>query len=268
MASEAATFLAPKSGARTKAKRGGSPFFYGMSLLLLAIVLVGFAPTFYLRAIFPTPSIPPYLYVHGIVLTAWFIWLPLQTSLVRSGRLAQHRAMGVAGATIAAGVVLVGPMAAMGLVPRALSAGLHWTTDMSMVLGPPMAGVKMIDFFTRLVTINLISITAFALLVGAAIVLRRKSAWHKRLILLGSLAIITPALGRISRLPHLGGENGPFSLIVLFALLLALIGHDVLTRRKLHPATIAGVGVIAAGVVAQQLIAASDWGHAFVRALG
>jgi hypothetical protein len=66
----------------------------------------------------------------------------------------------------------------------------------------------------------------------------------------------------------LGGENGPFSLIVLFALLLALIGHDVLTRRKLHPATIAGVGVIAAGVVAQQLIAASDWGHAFVRALG
>jgi hypothetical protein len=268
MASEAAASAALEIGVRTRARRQGNPFFYWMSLLLFAIVLIGFAPTFYLRAAFSTPSIPAYLYVHGVVLTAWFVWLPLQASLVRTGRLAQHRSMGIAGATIAGGVVLVGPMAALGLIPRALSSGLQWSTDMSTVLGPPMAGVTMLDFFTRIVWINLISITAFALLVGGAIVLRRRAEWHKRLILLGSIAIITPALGRISRLPHLGGENGPFPLIVLLVLLIAVVGHDVLARRKPHPATLAGVGVIVAGVAAQQLIAASGWGHAFVRALG
>ena len=52
------------------------------------------------REFFPVEPIPGYLYVHGAVLTSWFVWLVLQTSLVRGGNTALHRRMGVIGAII------------------------------------------------------------------------------------------------------------------------------------------------------------------------
>jgi hypothetical protein len=74
----------------TRAARQGR-FFLSMSAVMLCIVLVGFAPTFYLRAFFDVRPIPIYLYVHGAVLTGWFIWLLVQTSLVSARRVDLHR---------------------------------------------------------------------------------------------------------------------------------------------------------------------------------
>ena len=48
-------------------------FYFIAHLALLAVMLVGFSPTFYLRAFFSVPRIPPVLYVHGVVLTLWFL---------------------------------------------------------------------------------------------------------------------------------------------------------------------------------------------------
>jgi hypothetical protein len=239
-----------------------------MAFVLLALVLFGFAPTLYLRPAFPVPPIPAYLYVHGTVLTAWFVWLALQSSLVRTGRIELHRSLGVAGAAIAAGVVLVGPMATFGLVPRVIGAGVTWDTDMSALLGPAMAGVTTLNFITGVVWGNLISIAVFALLIGMAVALRRRSDWHRRLMLLGSIAIIAPALARISRLPHLGGENGPLTVVLFATLVLAVAGHDLLATRRLHHATLLGLGLILVGLIAQQAISASSWGQTFVKSLG
>jgi hypothetical protein len=55
-----------------------------MAALLLATVLVGFAPSFFLRAYFGTPPLPMYLQLHGVVLTAWFLLFFVQTSLIAS----------------------------------------------------------------------------------------------------------------------------------------------------------------------------------------
>ena len=72
-------------------------FFVGMSTVLLALVLVGFAPTFYLRAYRGTSQLPAlvqrlplHLYVHGVVLTLWFVLFLVQTALVASHRINQH----------------------------------------------------------------------------------------------------------------------------------------------------------------------------------
>ena len=74
----------------TRAAPHNSFFFVSASALLLTL-LIGFAPTLYLRAFFDAPPIPGYLYVHGGVLTAWFVWLLVQTTMVRLGRIAVHR---------------------------------------------------------------------------------------------------------------------------------------------------------------------------------
>ena len=38
-------------------------------------MLVGFAATLYLRAFFDGPPILSHLYVHGVIVTGWFVWL-------------------------------------------------------------------------------------------------------------------------------------------------------------------------------------------------
>jgi len=59
-------------------------FFPIVSAGLLAALLVGFAPTLFLRSLFDVPPIPAYLYVHGIVLTTWFVLVFAQTCGVPS----------------------------------------------------------------------------------------------------------------------------------------------------------------------------------------
>src|SRR5688572_12989748 len=84
----AQTATATQIGLERAAARSG--FFFWMSVVLLAFLIVGFAPSLYLRVFFDTPPIPFYLHVHGAVVTSWFVWLVLQTSLVRTGRTATH----------------------------------------------------------------------------------------------------------------------------------------------------------------------------------
>jgi len=82
---------------------------------------------------------------------------------------------------------------------------------------------------------------SFAVLAWTGIYLRRRTAVHKRLIALATLAIIGPALARLSRLPAFGGEQSSFVLVVNLALVAAVIVDDVVTIRKIHLATALGV---------------------------
>lgn len=244
-----------------------SSFFFWLSVLLLSFLLIGFAPTLYLRAFVSVEPIPAYLHVHGIVLTSWYVWLIVQTYMVRSGRTATHRRLGVIGAVIGLAVVFAGPMATLGAVGRIRAAGIDWDTDMSALPFLGVDGVPMINFASQVVWANFLSIAVFAGLLAAAILLRRTPQAHKRLIVLASIAIVGPALARISRWPVLGGEDGPFIPVVSFGLLLSLIVHDLVTTRRLHTATWMGCGSIALATIAQQLIAASEPGRDVVRML-
>jgi hypothetical protein len=266
MASEASVVLRGQVQSQKTRVRGGSLFFFIMPLVLLAIVLFGFAPSLYLRPLFTNPPIPSYLYVHGAILTTWFVWLVAQASLVRAGRVSTHRKMGVVGGVIALAVTFAGPMATAGAVRRARAAGADWDMDMSRVLGPSLKGVRYIAFESGVAWGNLISIVSFVLLVSTALLLRKHPQAHKRLMLLASISIIPPALARISRLPHMGGEGGPMIAIVFLTLLLAVPAHDLLSSRRLHPATLAGcAAIIAAAILAAFIIAPSSWGQQLVR---
>ena len=85
---------------------------------MLCVVLVGFAPTLYLRAFFDVRPVPIYLYVHGAMLTAWFIWLCVQTSLVAAHRVDMHRRFGVVGVVLGIAVLVISPFVTLGAVSR------------------------------------------------------------------------------------------------------------------------------------------------------
>jgi hypothetical protein len=244
-----------------------SPYFFGMSLVLLAIVLVGFAPSLYLRSLSELQALPLRLHIHGAVLTSWYVWLVVQASAIRGGATALHRRLGVIGAGIGAACVVAGPLATLGAVRSLRALGLDWDTDLRAYPALGIEGIPMELYAKQLVFTNLTSVLIFAVLLFMAIRRRLDVVAHKRLVLLASIVIVPPALARIARWPGLGGEDGVVIPLSFFALLASVAVHDYLTTRRIHRVTwvsIVGTGVVLAG---SAVLAATPLGSAVVRAL-
>jgi hypothetical protein len=73
-----------------------------------AVMFVGFAKNYYLRAWLGTRPIGALVHVHGAVMTGWVALFLTQTLLVSARRVDLHRKLGIAGAALAAIVVALG----------------------------------------------------------------------------------------------------------------------------------------------------------------
>lgn len=136
----------------------------------------------------------------------------VQVRLVAVHRTDLHRRLGVIGAVLALLVVVVG---ATTIIVR---GKLHYRP------GHSLAGLAF----------QLSILLVFAVLVGAAILFRRRSNYHKRLMLLACVSILMPAIIRIPlRFIEASALVG-FALIDLCVL--AYVGVDTVRNRRLHPA--------------------------------
>jgi hypothetical protein len=199
-------------------------FFLAMSGSFLLLVVAGFAPTFTLKMLFQSPELPLYLHAHGAILTMWYLLAFVQPALVAAGRTDLHRRLGVAGVVTAVGVVAIGAVVLVSFVPRALANPAFAITDISMV------------FYGDAVLLLL-----FLGLVISAVVLRRRPASHKRLMLIASMSIVGPALGRLSRFGVLATISEVTFVLGSYAALNALIIlHDLVTLRTVHRVTLIG----------------------------
>ncbi len=242
-----------------------SVFFFGIALVILMIVLIGFTPTLYLRALFDVPSIPGYVYVHGAILTGWFVWLVIQTWLIRTRRVAVHRRLGAFGIVVGVAVVIVSSMVTLDLISRIKSQGISLDMDISALgIG---TGVTIGDFISMATWLNIASVLAFSGLLTSAVLFRHHRETHKRLMLLASISILGPAIARISRWPGLGGDLGPFVPAVLILLLAALVVYDSTSIKRPHRATIVGGGILLLIMVAGIFIGKTEFGQAFVRGM-
>ena len=203
-------------------------FFPVASGLLLVAMLVGFARTFFLRAFFDVPPMPAYLYVHGLVLTAWFVLVFVQTVLVAARRTSLHRRLGVSTAVVGALLVPVSAFVAIRAVPRLAALGAPDDAIVPIVFG------------------DLLALTSFVGLVGAALYLRKRPDFHKRFMLASCLVLFGPINARLARL----GVALPLPVMALLPVLVLAI-YDVIVLRRLHPATwwtVLVTAVVGAGV--------------------
>jgi len=201
-------------------------FFGGMSFALLVVVCSGFSRTFFLHRWFPEVRAPaePFFAVHGIVFFSWYVLLAVQAALVAQRRVALHRSLGVLGGVLATVMVVLGITAAVisGRRPGGFTG----------VPVPPLQFMA-IPFFDMVV---------FSSIIGTGFALRRNQQAHKRLMLIGSIAIIAAALARFPAIFR-GGPPAFFGLTDLF--LLPIVAWDVVSRRRLHRATLwAGLWVV------------------------
>jgi hypothetical protein len=250
------------------AARARSGFYFWISVFMLACTLVGFGSSLLTGKFNDVESpLPSYIMLHGIVLTAWFGWLVLQTSLVRANNLAVHRRTGIVGIIIGLLVIVTTPQVFLRTPQRLMSRGLEWGSDMSEFPALGVEGRTFEQFSPMVIFGGVANIVNFALLLGAAIWWRSSSETHKRMMVLASIAIFPPALARISRWPGLGGEDGAFLPIAILAMLVTPLVHDKVTDGRFHKATLKGVALIIVMQLSLQMFAQSDAARTFVHSL-
>lgn len=188
-------------------------------------------------------AIPAYLHIHGAAMTAWYVLLLLQTTLIAMRRRAVHRRLGVAGAIIAAVIVFLNPVVVV------------W----SVAHQPPGAPIEL----TALIIIgDLLVMAIFAILAALAIYWRRHPETHSRMLMLASIAVAGPALGRLSL--NVAGTPLP-GLITLMVLPLLVVIHDRVLMKRVHPVSAWGTAAIIGSLVFSIAIANSPAGPAVVR---
>ena len=195
-------------------------FYTGMAVMFVLTVFAGFARTYYLRTYFGATPLMPLLHLHGLVFTSWLVLFLIQNILVAANRTPVHRRLGIVGAGIAVLMVLIGVLTA---IIRA-KQGMALAGDNS-----PLAFL-VIPFGDMLL---------FSSLVGAGFYFRRRADVHKRLMLLATVSILPAAT---ARLPFAFIQQvGPlafFGLADLF--IVACLFYDLMTRRRIHRATVWG----------------------------
>src|SRR5689334_7180831 len=194
-------------------------FYLAAAAAFLAIVFAGFKQTWFLRGAHGLPPLPFLLQLHGVLFTLWIALFVVQPLLVARKRLDLHRQLGVAGGVLAALMTVVVPLTAVAV------------TKPGYRPGPPTP--------LSFLTIPFFSIAVFAILVGAALLYRKRPDIHKRLMLVATLSILSAAVARIplSFIAN-GGALAFYGLTDL--LLLPCIAYDAIIHRKLHPAYLCG----------------------------
>jgi hypothetical protein len=211
-------------------------FFSGMAVAFAVVVFVGFAPTYFLRTLSDRPPLPWLVHLHGVLLSTWILLLLVQTTLVALRRTDLHRLLGAGGGVLAASIIPVGYFVAISAARRGAAADPGTLKFLIVPMG---------------------ALIVFPVVVGAALLLRRRPDFHKRLILIATIELMNAA---VDRLPGVFAAGlAPFYPGTdLF--LLALVIHDGVTLRRIHPATLwGGLFLVAMQVLRVQLMDTSAW---------
>lgn len=215
-------------------------FFAWLSIAILTIALLGFLRNYILVpfAGLPEGLLPAtgWVHVHAAIFFSWCVLLALQSWLVVLGRMALHRTLGIMGFLLFIGIVVTGPIVAVRAVVR---------------LGTPLDELAFL-------AVGLGNVLAYTLILGAALHWRRFPAIHKRLIMLGMVALLTAPFGRLLDLPYqLAHVVGPGVVV------LALGTWDCLSRRRLHPVTLYVGPAVLLWELAPNLYMNSSWWLSF-----
>jgi hypothetical protein len=197
--------------------------YIGLSLLVAAIALTGFWPTYFGPLVRGIVEKPPVIHVHAAVYSGWVLLFLAQILFAATGRIAQHRRLGRIGIYYGIALIAVGVFTAFTQFEARIDAG-NLAEAQRFILAP------------------LSDMIVFALFFGAAIYYRRKPEIHKRLMLVATTTLLVAAVARM------GFIGDPFArevrLLVWVSPILLAMGYDLCARRFVHPVYIAGLAAL------------------------
>jgi len=152
-------------------------FYFMMSLLLAAIVVWGFSHTVDRHLIHAAPPRPFLLWVHAAAFSAWMVFYIFQSVLVRTRNVKWHRFFGWFGVALFSLMVPLGVTTAVVMTRFKMHILKH--TGIETFLAIP--------FF---------DMVAFGFFVGLALYWRKQPELHRRLLFIGTCALLDAAFGR------------------------------------------------------------------------
>lgn len=103
-------------------------FFFRLAAFLCGIVLLGFAPTYWMQIAAGTGHFPVIIHAHAASSTAWLTLLAVQSWFVANGHLQRHKIWGLVGISLATLLVTLGFIAAVAMLKLQLAQG-HGDSD-------------------------------------------------------------------------------------------------------------------------------------------
>jgi uncharacterized membrane protein YidH (DUF202 family) len=202
-------------------------FYLAMACVGALIAATGFSRRYFLPLAAGTFDAPAIVHLHGVITFTWIAFVIVQTTLIATGRTAYHRSIGMAGIALGTLLVYTAAQVAILQLARELRVG-----------GPSPR-----EFVATLLSLPLLVTGLLAF--GIANVDRPEI--HKRLMMLATFVVLTPALARIIQL--LDGSlsrlmRNDLAGLASDALVLFAIAYDARTRGKPHPAYLVGGGCI------------------------
>ena len=189
-----------------------------MAVLILGVVVIGFGQSYFFAGMLRAKLPNTLVHIHGAIFVSWIFFLVIQTSLVAIGKVKWHMTLGIFG------VILLPLMVVFGVLTLFDSISRNGTD-----LPPELLLVGDLENLALFV-----ALTAWGLLV------RRNGASHKRLMILGTMAIMGPAIDRWP-IPHtiIG------TLAIFLGLPLLVVVYDLWSSRRVHRTTAVGFAMIA-----------------------
>ncbi|AQR75464.1 hypothetical protein [Sphingomonas sp. LM7] len=219
-------------------------FFLTMAVAMALTIVAGFSLQLAMGR--STFAAPPLVHLHAFIFFGWVALYVTQNVLVTRGSIALHRRLGWLGAGWASAMIVV---------------GIYTTVTMARNGATPF-------FFlpAYFLVMNGLAILCFGGLVAAAILLRKRTEWHRRLLFCAMATLTGPAFGRLLPMPLMipYAEWGVFAAVMIWPGI-AMIA-DLRRRGHVHPALWWGAGTIAAVQAAMTLVTHSALGVALYAA--
>lgn len=185
-------------------------FYFGMSLLIVPIVIGGFSLTINRHLFHPKIQPPAILWYHGAIFFGWLLFFILQSALVRTRNVKWHRTLGWFGAGLGTAVFILGV---------STTVVMHQFEFLTL----HRQNVAIIS-----ISIPLFDMVCFGVTFGLAILWRKKPEYHRRLLLAATCALTAAAWGRIPELRGFWFYSG-----VDFLIFLGVV-RDLVVNRRVH----------------------------------
>ncbi len=192
------------------------PFYPGIGLAGLVVIALGFGVTYGLPMARGTFAAPWFVHLHGASALTWVLLYIAQSVLVSTGRTSIHRRLGLSALPVAAAIWASG-------IATAIWAARRDLPEMGTIATSSVAG-------------TLTGLSLFLIIVLAALALRRRPDWHKRLVTLATIHLLWPAFFRLRHLfPMIPNPEITLALVAAYAPILIAAFRDYRRFGAIHP---------------------------------
>ncbi|MGZ8993747.1 MAG: hypothetical protein ACXW16_07015 [Burkholderiaceae bacterium] len=222
-----------------------SNFYLALPVLMVAMAVIGFWPQYYARLLAGTAldKGPSHflVHVHSSLFIGWLVILFAQALLVRAGRIDLHRRAGPLFAVYGYAAAAIGVVAGLQLAAWRVTRG-GALDDAAVFVAAPLLDMIM-----------------FAGFLTTAIVYRRRAEIHKALMLFAAYSFAFIGLVRfLARIPG-ALENVALGTLLLVTPILACIGWQWATRRRVHAVWLVGLAAFTIRLLVEWLATLPQW---------